>query len=405
MYNLSDISAKFFSDKLITFKSSLNSTSIVFAPELTGVSKSNRYFNSGVHPVINIENIEAFLPVLSGYTIAAYSAGTAYGNYNSTFNLSDIVSSGGKYYISIASGNLNHAVNLTAYWTETTLLSLILKDKIRSSIEVVMSNLIQPNFIEDNIFAYRISDTTNDLIENTGKLVGYRINPISSDHLLFVINQLGLHFEDSETITFYLYNQNTLVSSFDLTTVAGFFEWKDLSTAVEITANSGPWYLFYDQDELTGRAIGNKTIFINGMFKYANITPIAFDSVSDLSDIESSHLIYDKNYGLNLNFTVSYSLTNFIKQHLVQFAECIQKQFEYDIISMMCYNPDAQICARERNLNTENLMFELKSFESDTVIKRLKSAYSQMKATLKRLGYKDHAFTVNEDDNYSIGSI
>src|SRR5674476_710274 len=124
MYNLSDINAKFFSDKLITFKASLNSTTLVFAPELTGVSKSNRYFNSGVHPVINIENIEAFLPVLSGYVITAYSAGTTYGNYNTTFSLSDIVSSGGKYYISIASGNINHAVSVTTYWTETTLLSL-----------------------------------------------------------------------------------------------------------------------------------------------------------------------------------------------------------------------------------------------------------------------------------------
>ncbi|HEY5590683.1 MAG TPA: hypothetical protein VIK55_06655 [Paludibacter sp.] len=405
MYNLSDISAKFFSDKLITFKGSLNSTTIVFAPELTGVSKSNRYFNSGVHPVINIENIEAFLPVLSGYVITAYSAGTTYGNYNSTFSLSDIVSSGGKYYISIASGNLNHAVNVSTYWTETTLLSLILKDKIRSSIEVVMSNLIQPNFIEDNVSMYRISDNADDLIENTGKLVGLRINPISSDHLLFIINQIGLHFEGIETITFYLYNQNSLVSSFDLTSKAGLMEWKDLTASVEITANTGPWFLFYDQDELTGRAIGNNTIFTNGMFKYANVTPIAFDAVSDLADIESSHLVYDKNYGLNLNFTISYSLTNFIKNHLVQFAECIQKQFEYDIISMMCYNPDAQICARERNLNTENLMFELKSYEGDTVIKRLASAYKQMKATLTRLGYRDQAFSVNEDDNYSIGSI
>jgi hypothetical protein len=403
MYNLSDINAKFFSDKLITFKSSLNSTTLVFAPELTGVSKSNRYFNSGVHPVINIENVEAFLPALSGYVITAYSAGTTYGNYNSTFSLSDIVSSGGKYYISIASGNLNHAVN-TAYWTETTLLSLILKDKIRSSIEVVMSNLIQPNFIEDNVAMYRIADNADDLIENTGKLVGFRINPISSDHLLFIINQLGLHFEGIETITFYLYNQNTLVTSFDLTTQAGFFEWKDLTTSIEITANSGPWFLFYDQDELIGRAIGKNTIFTNGMFRYANITPIEFSAIADLTDIDSQ-LVYDKNYGINLNFTVSYSLTNFIKQHLAQFAECIQKQFEYDMISMMCYNPDAQICARERNLNTENLIFELKSYEGDTVIKRLASAYKQMKTTLIRLGYRDQAFTVNEDDNYSIGSI
>ena len=404
MYSLSDIQAKFFTDKLITFKSSLNSTTLVFAPELTGVSKSNRYFNTGVHPVLNIENIEAFLPVLSGYTIAAYSAGTTYGNYNETFSLSDIVSSGGKYYISIASNNKGNAVNLTAYWTETTLLSLILKDKIRSSIEVVMSNLVTPNFIEENVFAFRVADTTNDLIENTGKLVGYRINPVSSDHLLFLINQIGLHFEETETITFYLYNQNNLVSSFELNSTANLFEWKDI-TELEITSNTGAWYLFYDQDELTGRAIGNNTVFFDRMYKYANITPFEVASISNLSGVDESNLMYDRNYGINLNFTISYSMTGFIKQHLLQFAECIQRQFEYDIISMMCYNPDAQICARERNINTENLMFELKSYEGDTVIKKLQSAYKRMKATLQKLGYKDNAFAENEADNYTISSI
>lgn len=404
MYSLSDIQAKFFTDKLITFKSSLNSTILVFAPELTGASKSNRYFNTGVHPVLNIENIEAFLPVLSGYTIAAYSASTTYGNYNATFSLSDIVSSGGKYYISIASGNLNKLVTNTAYWTETTLLSLILKDKIRSSIEVVISNLITPNFIEENVFAFRIANTADDLIENTSKLVGFRINPVSSDHLLFVINQIGLHFEETETITFYLYNQNKLVSSFDLSSTANLFEWKDM-TELEITSNTGAWYLFYDQDELTGRAIGNNTVFYDRMYKYANITPFEIDSLTDLSDIDESRLMYDKNYGLNLNFTISYSMTNFIKQHLVQFAECIQRQFEYDIISMMAYNPDVQICARERNINSENLMFELKSYEGDTVIKKLSAAYKRMRSTLQKLGFKDNAFDANEEDNFTIGSI
>lgn len=405
MYNLSDINAKFFADKLITFKSSLNSTTLVFAPELTGESKSKRYFNTGVHPVVNIENIQAFLPYLSGYTITAYSASTTYGNYNATFSLSDIVSSGGKYYISIVAGNYNKLVTNTAYWTETTLLSLILKDKIRSSIEVVLSSLIVPNFIEDNVFLYRIADTDDDLITNTGKLVGLRINPISSGHLLFIINQIGLHFEGIETVTFYLYNQNKQVSTFALTSAANFFEWKDLTTALEITSNTGPWYLFYEQDHLTGRAIGNNTIFQNYMYQYANITPFEISAISGLVNFDEGNLVYDKNYGINLNFSISYDLTNFVKQHLTQFAECIQRQFEYDVLNMFCFNPDAQVDLRTRNINKEQLLFELKSFEGDTVINKLRLALKRMKATLSKLGYKDDAFNENEKDAFEVSSI
>ena len=402
MYDLNDIQTKFFTDKLITLKSSLNSSTSVLDSDLTGVSRSKRYFNTGVHPLISIENIEAFLPLLSGYTIDAYAGSTTYGSYLLDFSLDNVVTDSSKYYISVAIANVGNAVTDTDYWKETTLLSLILKDKIRSSIEVVLSDLIVPNFIEDSIYMYRIGDTTDDLIENTSKLVGYRINPISSDHLLFIINQIGLDFENSETIEFKLYNQNKLVSTFSLSSTANLFEWKDI-TQLEITSNTGAWYLFYDQDELTGRAIGANSIFSNYMYSYANITPFAIDSVADLTDMDEGDLIYDKNYGLNLNFSISYDLTNFIKQHMLQFAEVFQKQFEYDILSMFTYNPDAQSELRERNIDSEKLMFELKSFEGDTVIRRLKAAYKSMESTLSKLN--DNAFKRNIKDNFSIGSI
>lgn len=404
MYNLSDIQAKFFTDKLITFKSSLNSSTSVLDSDLTGVSKSNRYFNSGVNPVINLENIEAMLPVLSEYSIGFYSAGTTYGDYNSSFNLTDVVTESSKYYISIVDSNVGNAVTETAFWKETTLLSLILKDKIRSSIETVITDMIVPNFIEDSVFMYRIADTTDDLIENTSKLVGYRINPISSDHLLFVINQIGLDFEGSETIEFKLYNQNQLKSTFSIDSTAKFFEWKDI-TQLEITSNTGAWYLLYDQDQLTGRAIGNNTIFYNYMYEYANITPFEIDDISDISDIDESDLVLDKTYGINLNFSISYDLTGFIKQHMLQFAESFQRQFEYDTISLFAYNPDIQSLDRERNLDPDKLFLEIKSFDGDTVVKKLAYAKKRLRNTLAKLGYKDSAFSMNEDDNFQLGSI
>lgn len=404
MYDINAIQSKFFTDKLLTFKSSLNSLSPVLDSDLTGISKSNKYFNVGVHSYITLENITAFLPKLSEYVIAAYASGTTYDNYNNTFSLGDVVTDSSKYYISVATANVGNAVSDTTYWKETTLESLILKDKIRSSVEIALSELITPNFIEDNVYMYRIGDATDDLIENTSKLVGYRINPLSSDHLLFLINQIGLYFESDETIEFKLYNQNKLISTFSASATSDLFEWVDIAE-LEISSNTGAWYLFYDQSTLTGRAIGNNTVFHTCMNKYANITPFEMDSISDLPNIDESNFVYDKNYGLNLNFTISYDLTNFIKQHLMQFAEVFQRQFEYEMLSLFHYNPDAQSCLEERNVNIRELIPELKTFEGDTVIKKLKSSYKRMRATLKRLGYKDHALKANEEDNFDIMSI
>jgi hypothetical protein len=404
MYDLGAIQTKFFTDKLLTFKSSLNSSTGVLDSDLTGVSASKRYFNTGVNPVISIENIEAFQPLLSGFTIGAYAAGTTYTNYLTTFLLSNVVTSGGNYYISVADANVGNAVSETAYWKQTTLLSLILKDKIRTSIETVLSDLITPNFLEDNVYMFRIADTTDDLITNADKLVGFRINPVTSDHLTFLINQIGLDFEQSETITFYLYNQNTQVSTFSLTSTAKRFEWHDI-TQIEITSNTGAWYLFYDQSELSGSAIGANTLFHDYMYRYANITPFQVDSVDDFADFDEGDLYYDRNYGLNLNFSISYSMTNFIKQHMNQFAECFQRQFEFDMIEMFAYNPEAESDLRERNINPERLFLELKSYEGDTVVRKLASAKKRMKATIGKLGFADNAFSENEDDNYEIGSV
>ena len=404
MYNLNDIQSKFFSDKLITFKSSLNGSTNVLDSDLTGVSKSNRYFNTGVNPVINLENIEAMLPILSGYTITDYAAGTTYGNYDVSLSVGDVVLESSKYYISIAAANIGNLVTDTDYWKETTLMSLILKDKIRGSIETVITDMITPNFIEDSVFMYRVADTTDDLIENNSKLVGYRINPISSDHLLFIVNQIGLDFEKSETIEFKLYNQNKLISTFSLDSVAKYFEWKDI-TQLEITSNTGAWYLFYDQDQLTGRAIGNNSIFYNCMYKYANITPFEIDEIADIADISESNLNFDKTYGINLNFSISYDLTDFVKQHMLQFAESFQRQFEYDILSVFAYNSNIVSNRTERIINTDRAFLELKSFESDTVIKKLTLSKKKLRNTLAKFGYKDNAFAINEDDNYQIGSV
>jgi len=141
------------------------------------------------------------------------------------------------------------------------------------------------------------------------------------------------------------------------------------------------------------------------MFNYANVSPFEMDSISDLPNIDNSNITLSKNYGLNLNFSISYDMTSFIKQHMLQFAECFQRQFEFDILGMFVYNPDAVSSLRERNLDYERLVLELKSFDFDTVVRKLSNAKKRLKATLSKLGYKDNAFVANEEDNFTIGSI
>lgn len=407
MYSLSNIQSNFFTNKLITFKNSLNSDTPVLSSDLTGQSKSKRYFNVGTHGLISLENIDKLLPLTDDFTITAYAAGTTYTNFDTDFKLSNVVSASDKYYISIANANQGNAVSETAWWKETTLLSLLLKDKIRGAIENVISDIVQPNFIESNEYLYRVADLTDDVITTpaTGKWVGYRIFPVSSEHLLFIINQVALQFTDTETdLTFKLYNQNTEISTFDLTATGGRFQWQDI-TQLELTSNSGAWYLFYDQNDLTGDAIGDDCLFTNYFYEYAHITPFECAVGTDLNTIDTDDFVTDKNFGINLNFSISYDLTDFLKQHETMFAEAYQLQFVYNMLDLFVNNPDARSNLNQRNIDIDNTLYELKNYDGHTIIRRLRSAQKQLRASFQKLSYKDSAFETNDEDDYLVGTI
>jgi len=405
MIVLSSVQSNFFTNKLITFKSSLDSDVSVLDSDLTGQSKSKRYFNVGTHALITLKNIEEMLPIVGDFTIAAYAAGTTYTNYNADFKLTNIVSNSNKYYISIADANTGNAVSETAWWKEITLLSLLLKDIIRGAIENVISEIVQPDFIEDNTFLYRLGDLTDDTITSTGKWVGYRIFPTSSDHLLFILNQIGLHFVEDETITFYLYNQNTEIETFDLSVTGGYFQWQDLEAQYEMSSRLGAWYLFYSQVGLTGAAIGDNSIFDNCFYKYAHITPFECAVDTDLNTIDEDDLVYTKNFGLNLNFTISYDLTDFLKQHEMMFAQCYQLQLVRNLLDVFKNNPEVRSNLNQRNVDLDNLAYELTSYDGDTVVRKLRDSYSKLNASFKKLSCKDPAFEENEENEFDEGTV
>jgi hypothetical protein len=176
----------------------------------------------------------------------------------------------------------------------------------------------------------------------------------------------------------YLYNQNTLVDTIalsDLTTKT--FEFTDITD--QDLSGEGRWFLFYDQDDLSGEAynwpVNNHSIFTDIMsFEVANTTT---DFVNDVSAYGTN------SYGLGLDYSVYANLTQFILDNKQAFVDVIHLQWQYDILELFMLNPEVRVNLEGRNIEKEEirnyLIGELKSENENSLVSRLNIAYKRLR--------------------------
>jgi hypothetical protein len=379
-FDLSQIQTALLSE--IKFKAD-NYTSTLDA-SLIGVSNSGRYYNIGVNPLITLRNVLSFMLPASSWVVPTYSG-------TDTYLKDDLVVSASIYYVSLQDNNIGHAVNLTTWWKVTTLESVWIKNKLLGVFESVLSKSILTSPILDHAKLYSISDDS-DLIVNASNYVGFEIRPKSSDHLKITINRISGQFSEDENVTMYLYKNNTLVTSFAITGSAD-FAFTDI-TDIDLTGEAR-WFLFYDQDDLTGQAYNSvmndsKLVCIKP-FEVPNTTT---DFINDVNSYTSN------SYGLGIDISVTADLTQFILSNIQVFVECIHLQWQYDILEMFFTNPEVRITLNERNISSdkvsEYIMIDLRGDTKHSLASKLDRAYKKL---IDALDFQDPALP-GSNDNY-----
>lgn len=392
-YDLQSVQSAFMS--LIKFKRDYVYTSFVgnLDSDLLGVSDSGKYYNSGVNPLITLRNIEALMPISTDMSVAAYSASVTYG-------IDDCATSGGIYYRSKVANNLNHAVNLTEYWAVTTLMSIWIRNKLNGVFDTVLSKAMLSNKLFEHIRLYQ-NATNNDLIANAGNFVGYEIRPKNSEHLRIILNRIATQFSESQSsLDVYLYKQNTLMSTISLSTlVAGEIVFTNI-TDQEITGE-GRWFLFYNQDDLTGEAYNWNVYDENG---FVDILP--FEIINTTTDFINDVSAYTYNsYGLGIDASVYGNLTNFIIDNKHAFAESIHLQWQADILELFLLNPDFQANSSQRNIDRSEtrdyLIGELKAETEHSLASKLNKAYQILRKSLQK---NDIALPGNNEEIVTFNS-
>jgi hypothetical protein len=373
-YNLQTIQTAFSS--LIKFKRDYVYNSLLgnIDSDLLGDSDSGKYFNVGVNSIITLRNIENLMPLSGDIEVPAWSGTTTYG-------IDECVSSGDSYYRSIVSSNLNNAVNLTDYWSETTLMSIWLREKIKGVYETVLSKSIMANKLFEHIRMYKNADD-NDMIANNSNYVGFELRPKNSEHLMLIINRIATQFSaDIDSLSLKLYKQNTLAYTISLSSlVAGEFSFTNI-TDEEIT-EEGRWFLFYDQDDLGDTQAYNWTVYASNGF--VDILP--FEVVNTTTDFVNDIEAYTFNsYGLGLDISIYGNLTNFIVDNKQVFAEAIHLQWQVNILEQFLLNPDIKINGTQRNIEDlkDYIIGELKSETRHSVASKLDKAYKILNSSLE----------------------
>lgn len=399
MLNIREIQESYILGKVVAWDTPYNSAATVPDSQLTGVSTSGYYFNRATHPYLkNFETIIKMGPDSSRWTIEPYSATT-------TYVKEQIVEEGGFIYESLANGNTGNTPSSSpTEWLPTNVLSQYLKRTMRGSLETVLQNEVCRNPLVSNEYLYRLGRPQEDIDPNESKWVGIRINPLSSNHLSYVINQIGLQFTGTQNVEVFLYNQNNLVTSVNLTSDGNNFKFFDVDMNID-PSEKGAWYIFYDQTGLTEQSVGSNQTIHSCFDPYFSIVGFSVDPGTDLNTIDQSDFEYGTTFGLNLNLSIAPDLTNFIKQHPNLIAEAWQLQTATDILWDFLGNTNVRSNQNQRNIDREEVKFQLIDTKGRTLAKRLTHAMKKLSNSLDQVGKTDTAFRANPEDYYESSTV
>jgi hypothetical protein len=370
------------------------STDLQLDSELFSVPTSGLFFNRGVHPVVNLKNMMSLLPIES-YTFPAYVAGTTYGKYESTQKRTDIVTSNGLIYESIAAANLgNTPATASTKWLLTNLKSLRVKSFVKASRDSMISALNLTRKLVENQYIYNVGENTVLL---SGNYSGWAIEPKGSDYIKIRINQIALQANTTSSVSLYVVNQGVLLTTLTLTPVNGVLTFE--SVPYEIVSKGRVILAFASQSVRTSNSY-NDALKFNGLVAY----PVeGIGSTAALSTWENC----SAGNGLNFNLSAYFDSGQYVTNNLIDFAHVWQAQFEMDFIKMLLNNVNVRINATERNmdeLDANRLYFEITDLQNNTVARRYNALVKDARAIIARSF--DRALQ-NEDDSLdvTIGTI
>lgn len=379
---------------LIGWRQSYDTNDIQLSESLTE-SESGMYYQD-MHPLLTLQNIISIAPDFKNINYPTYSIEKSYKS-------GVVVTHEEKYYKALQDVPAD-VVEITnrEYWAETNPFSEWLETKTGASIIKAITRFVNDKVVKGTYKTLcekkTLFDGTGriyDIIKNRKNLVGFEIVPIRSKGVTTKINRIGLQFTEPGDYTILLMHSSSqepyYIETFTKAksnTVEWFTPKEELYLPYEnekIDAG-GSWYICYFQSELPegSHAIRKNRDWSKGpcnecsryeyeswklWSKYLEIHPffvneefVPYDENAEtytLWDISANQYVYDTNFGLNLDITVSCDITDFIIEQRFMFQDYISKQLAIDFLREFAYNANVRTNRHSINASRPDILYEI----------------------------------------------
>lgn len=373
------------------------SSEVTLDTELTATPTSGLYYNSGVHPSVNVDNLLHFLPNIT-FTFTAFNSGTTYGKFSDSRIKTDIVLDGGLIFESIKASNTgNTPASSPTFWLETNIESLRLKAFIQSVEDKVISDINLSRRQIDSQFLYNIVEQNRNIPATLlpNDFAAWVFEPKGSDYVEFEINQVALQATFAGTKNLFVINQGQLKETIALNTNAeGRLEFQDVNF---VFSGKGMWIF----------AIEAQNVLVDGGYldtlKYDGF--VAYTATGIGATPETA--IYDfstQGNGLSFNVTVHLSPQQYLTNNLKNFGQFLQAAFELETFKMFQTNANSRSNRQERiQMNDTLLNIEIRDLVNNTSAKRYidakKRAIRQLDKTF------DREINSNDEIEINVSSV
>lgn len=350
-----------------------------------GESKSGLYVQ-GQHCMLDLSVLRKICPEESGEEVPDWKSNHRYvgGEY---------VGYLGKRYVA-AYGSIGRAPkDNPGVWVEADGFGKWLWDMREKAVAKVLTRfesdkvlMKNSKVLLENKALYETTGRLSDTIKNSGSFVGFEIVPPRYPSVSVKIRRIGLQMKGTGTVKVYLYHSSCPEPLREVNVVRrrnGSMEWAEVEdlyltyVGADVDAG-GSYYLVYNQDELPeGCEAVNKEYdwskapcqTCNKMdytswkqwSKLITVTPFKVPVTEDgmLWDLEDMMPTVQSSYGINIQFTVTCDLTNFIRENSMEFANVVAKQLALDLLMVAYYNPSCRVNINMSNGNMNNLYYEI----------------------------------------------
>lgn len=382
MYKVSEIQEGLLHE--IGFRQNHDTAAYTIADSLLQ-SDSGLYFQDA-HPLLTLDNLVSIAPDFNGITYDAWVGGvtpTQYYQY-------DRVTYNTKNYRA-KTNNINKQPDVSPDdWERFDEFSEWLEDKIKGSIiRSIQKYLNERKVIKtarsifENKQIFNGAGSLNELINNEGNWAVFEIVPKRYNGVNVKINKIGFQSNSAETFDVYLFHSSSkeYIKKQSITVGNAYtFEWNVVTDwelkYVDTTNAGGSWFIAYNQNDLTGKAINtirdwskkpcncNRADYnlYNLWSRYLNVNPMRVPYIDEnLWDIEDNIYLTDTNFGLNLDISVYCDYTDVIIEQKDLFKDLIYYGFAMDMMREFAYNPNVNINRNQKNAlpSVEKILYEI----------------------------------------------